>query len=267
MVMDTIKMPPSHPRDEAFGYSCHRCLRCCHHKKIQLNPYEVVRLARNRGLTTGEFRAAWTDAGAGLVLRQTESGACVFLGREGCTVHPDRPLACRLYPLGRHLRADAGEAFFHLEPHPRSRGQFTGAGTIAEFLTSQDAHVFIETFDDYFAWLCAACRRVHEAGDSEDFTAADVEAAIELLDMDAMIARHCAAAELAEPTDVEARRELHLAILYQQLDGERREDRTVAVSVLVAAICLLGISLGISAATRGEPADPVAKVPAARNAL
>ena len=30
------------------------------------------------------------------VLKQTESGACVFLGAEGCMVHPDRPLVCRL---------------------------------------------------------------------------------------------------------------------------------------------------------------------------
>jgi len=229
--MATNETRSSHGRDEVFGYLCRRCLKCCHHKNIQLNPYEVARLARNRGLTTGEFRAAWTDQRAGLVLRQTESGACVFLGNEGCTVHPDRPLVCRLYPLARHVRADC---------------------TIGEFLASQDAPAFIEASDDYFRWLCAARRFVNQAGESEHFTAADAEAAIELLDMDTMVARHCAAPEIAESLDADARRALHLRFLYQQLHDERREGRSVAISVLAAAICLLGISLGVSGTSVGE---------------
>ena len=57
------------PRAETFGYVCHRCMKCCHHKRIQLNPYEVARLARNRGMTTGEFRAVCTEDGAGLAAR------------------------------------------------------------------------------------------------------------------------------------------------------------------------------------------------------
>ena len=79
-------------RQERFRYVCHQCLRCCHDKKIQLNPYEVARLARNRGQTTTQFRAEWTVDGAGTVLQQTETGACVFLGAGGCMVHADRPL-------------------------------------------------------------------------------------------------------------------------------------------------------------------------------
>jgi Fe-S-cluster containining protein len=99
--MDRIPPTLSDPRAEAFGYVCHRCLKCCQHKLIQLNPYEIARLARNRGMTTSEFRSAWTMDGVGLYLAQTKSGTCVFLGGDGCTVHPDRPLVCRLYPLGR----------------------------------------------------------------------------------------------------------------------------------------------------------------------
>jgi Fe-S-cluster containining protein len=262
--MATSETRSSHGREEVFGYLCRRCLKCCHHKNIQLNPYEVARLARNRGLTTDEFRAAFTDQRAGLALRQTQSGACMFLGKEGCTVHPDRPLVCRLYPLGRHVRADENEAFFHLQPHPHSHGTFTRSGTIGEFLTSQDAHPFIEASDDYFRWLCAARRYVHKAGDSEHFTAADTQAAVEFLDIDTMIARHCAAPEIAEPIDADARRALHLRLLYQQLHDE---GRSVAMSVLVAAICLLGISLGVSGTPLGEPAGPAANSPADQNSI
>src|SRR5438093_11803704 len=100
--MATNETRSSHGRDEVFGYLCRRCLKCCHHKNIQLNPYEVARIARNPGLTTGEFPAPWTDQRAGLVLRQPERGAGVLIGNEACTVTPDRPLVCALYRLARH---------------------------------------------------------------------------------------------------------------------------------------------------------------------
>src|ERR1700752_4896509 len=99
------------PQSQVFGYKCHRCMRCCYDKRIQINPYESARLARNLGQTTTEFRSAWTEDGAGTVLKQTDTGACIFLGNDGCTVHPDRPLVCRLYPLGRRVRADGSESF------------------------------------------------------------------------------------------------------------------------------------------------------------
>ena len=67
-----------------------------------------------------------------------------------------------------------------------------------------------------------------------------------------MVARHCAAPEIAESLDADARRALHLRFLYQQLHDERREGRSVAISVLAAAICLLGISLGVSGTSVGE---------------
>lgn len=223
MVRDGAKAHAS-PRQEAFGYVCRRCLKCCHHKRIQLNPYEVARLARNHGLTTTEFRAAWTEDGGGLVLRQTETGACVFLGSEGCTVHPDRPLVCRLYPLGRHVRADGSESFSHVEPHPQSRGEYTNRGTIADFLEEQGAGPFMDAADRYFFWLCDAQRHLADVGDPDAANAFEEgeEIARELLDMDAAVARYCAATGIAEPTGIEARKQLHLTILYQQLESNRR---------------------------------------------
>jgi Fe-S-cluster containining protein len=229
MVMDSIETPTSNPRSETFGYVCHRCLKCCHHKRIQLNPYEVARLARNRGVTTSELHTAYTADGAGLYLAQTESGACVFLGSEGCTVHPDRPLACRLYPLGRHTTVDGQEWFSHSETHPQSHGEFTHSGTIADFLLAQGADPYLRAVDDYYSWLCAACENLHEASDGETVNLSEQHVAIarDLLDMDAAIARHCAATELAEPTDIEARRKLHLTILHRQLEqnGGRHHEQ------------------------------------------
>jgi Fe-S-cluster containining protein len=97
-------------RDSPFSYDCHACRRCCHDKVIRLNPYEVARLAQNRGISTTVFLAQYTGA-QGTVLKQVDHGACVFLTPEGCGVHADRPLVCRLYPLGRHVTSERGEDF------------------------------------------------------------------------------------------------------------------------------------------------------------
>jgi hypothetical protein len=60
-----LAAPDGNPRAKAFGYLCGRCMRCCYHKGIQVNPYEVARLARRLGQTTTEFCATWTRDGAG----------------------------------------------------------------------------------------------------------------------------------------------------------------------------------------------------------
>src|SRR5262245_23039972 len=153
-------------RSAPFGYVCRRCSRCCQDKQIQVNPYEVARLARAKGQSTSAFRADWTIDGRGTTLRWTEDGACVFLGPHGCEVHGDRPLVCRLYPLGRHVRSDGGEYFTTLEGHPQSAGQFTGDGTIAEYLSAQGAQPFMDAADAYFRWLCVAHERLAGLADN-----------------------------------------------------------------------------------------------------
>src|SRR5215216_2746671 len=200
--MDVRLMPPfrdqpaeldSPPRLEAFGYICRRCSRCCHHKDIQVNPYEIARLARQRGQTTTEFRAAWTREGSGAMLKQTEAGACVFLGENGCTVHPDRPLVCRLYPLGRHLLSDGTEWFSHIEPHPQSAGERTKRGTIAEYIDKQEAAPFLIAADAYFSWLCAAsdCLGGERVATGSEPAPEDAQSASDLMDLDAAVADHC----------------------------------------------------------------------------
>jgi hypothetical protein len=135
-------------RATRFSYGCGRCGRCCHGKGISLNPYEVLRLARNRGLTTTEFIARFTDTG-GTRLAKRSDGACVFLTSEGCGVRPDRPLVCRIYPLARHVSPEGEETFFELEPHPQSAGRYGESGTVGEYLESNGAEPFIRAVDRY----------------------------------------------------------------------------------------------------------------------
>lgn len=220
--------PPEDPRQEAFGFTCARCLRCCYHKRIQLNPYEVARLARQVGVSTTVFRAEFTREGAGNALNQTEIGACVFLGSEGCMIHPDRPLVCRLYPLGREVVNNGEESYVHLTPHPQSEGTLSKDGTIARYLEEQGAAPFLRAADAYFYWRCHAIGQLQALKTDPEADACDAEvataSAFRLLDMDVAIAEYCADLGIVPPDDIEARHALHMEILDRQLAIAAGED-------------------------------------------
>jgi Fe-S-cluster containining protein len=203
-----------------FGYVCRRCSRCCWHKHIQLNPYEVARLAQAKGQSTGDFRAASTIDGCGTALQQKEDGSCVFLGPQGCEVHADRPLVCRLYPLAHHVRSDGSEYYTTLEGHPQSEGELTNRGTVTDYVVAQGATPFMDAADGYFRWLCHAYDRLGLDLNSLTSDPREDGSDVDLLDMDSTIARHCAATGEAEPTDLEDRLQLHLRVLYNIIDLE-----------------------------------------------
>jgi Fe-S-cluster containining protein len=139
-------------RDAAFSFRCHACKRCCRNKTIQVNPYELARLSRGLGLPVADVVERYTDGG--VHLRQREDGNCVFLGAAGCSVHGDRPLVCRLYPLGRIVGPD-GEEFVDVAPHPQTAGAWGTDGTIADYLDQQGALPCLELADAYFGLFLA----------------------------------------------------------------------------------------------------------------
>lgn len=139
-------------RAQPFGYVCARCSRCCRGNRIQLNPYEAARLARRLGIGTREFRMRHTIEARGAELSREADGTCVLLGPYGCTVHADRPLVCRLYPLGRKVSAEGTESFHRLDGHPESDGRFDGHGTVGDYLEAQGAVPYMRAADAYFDW-------------------------------------------------------------------------------------------------------------------
>jgi hypothetical protein len=96
--------------ESRFRFHCHPGLacfnRCCREAAVILSPYDILRLSRNLGLSTGEFLRRHTrradEEGSFLPLvlvKPTRTGGCPFLGAAGCTVYGDRPAACRLFPV------------------------------------------------------------------------------------------------------------------------------------------------------------------------
>jgi hypothetical protein len=119
-----------------FQFKCHpgvSCFtQCCRGISIMLTPYDIIRLKTLLGLPSDEFLAIYTEPHLlektdlpMVTLKQLDDGqqSCPFVRDDGCIVYPDRPTACRYYPLGvatlQHKEGadDDGFFFFVNEPH------------------------------------------------------------------------------------------------------------------------------------------------------
>ena len=202
-------------RTEPFGYICRSCSQCCPRKYIRVNPYEVARMARFLQISTTQFRDFYTEQN-GAILKRNDSDTCVFLGDGGCGIYPERPLVCRLYPLGRQVAADGTEEWEHADRPAQSQGTCTSDGTIADWVASQGAQPFLDAADAYADWVRTAYNAMYQDSDHASRT----ELAANLLDMDIAIAIYCSSRQIEEPTDLEERLKMHLRLLYLTLGGE-----------------------------------------------
>ncbi|MBI4965657.1 MAG: YkgJ family cysteine cluster protein [Desulfomonile tiedjei] len=100
--------------DDTFCFACGphvSCFtECCGKLELLLTPYDVLRLSRRIGISSGEFLDEYavirwkTGHGFPEVLMKMDPATdkrCPFVTPQGCSVYEDRPGACRIYPLGR----------------------------------------------------------------------------------------------------------------------------------------------------------------------
>ncbi len=124
--------PRLSPADE-FTFACHKgvaCFNsCCSDVNIFLTPYDIVRLRRALGISSGEFLKKYTLMPSGenldypvvqLKMDEDAKKTCPFVTDQGCRVYADRPWPCRMYPLGLASSEDEGkedgnEFYFVLE--------------------------------------------------------------------------------------------------------------------------------------------------------
>jgi len=219
-------LPVVRESDSPFSYQCNSCCRCCYGRRIQVNPYELARLARNLGITTTDVIARFTISD-GTALQSRADSACVFLGPAGCTVHSDRPLVCRLYPLGRIVREDGSAIFIDQAPHPQTEGVYGEDGTVRAFLESQGVAPYLAASDRYYALYRRLMTPDSSAGDhgsAPDVRSGDGEATIADIDprafIDADLALQLDAGEAAfAPMDAAELMERHIAIIERWLNG------------------------------------------------
>jgi len=70
---------------------CNGCRACCLHDMIPLMP------ERGDLIWTYEHEVIATATGPAAVLQCGETGECIYLGRDGCTIHDRAPAICRAF--------------------------------------------------------------------------------------------------------------------------------------------------------------------------
>ena len=139
--------------------TCSRSGTCCFGKAVMLNPWELLSFSIEKKVTQREFRDLYCDFGG---IRLTFNGkedkkgqkACSqYIENKGCGVHLGRPLACRLYPLGRQIQFDKAHYIYEGNQFPC----LTDCAevlelpklSVGEYLKGQGANPFEKAQDEY----------------------------------------------------------------------------------------------------------------------
>ena len=145
--------------EDKLPLTCSRRGTCCHGNLVMLNPWELVSLAREKKMTPREFRDLYCEFG-GIRLRFNgkagwkEKQACSqYIDNVGCSVHLGRPLACRLFPLGRQIQSEAVQYMYQGTEFPCLEGcpEVSGLAhlTVGEYLKGQMTEKFEKAQDKY----------------------------------------------------------------------------------------------------------------------
>ena len=153
MIVTKLKLSDSLP------LTCSRTGTCCHGKTVHVNPWELATIAKAKKLSTQDFVNQFCDWGGiklkfeGAVGYKNQNSCSQYIEDFGCSVHEGRPLACRLYPLGRQIQNQQvhyiheGKEFPCLEGCPvvTDLPKFT----VEEYLQDQSTKTFEKGQDNY----------------------------------------------------------------------------------------------------------------------
>ena len=139
--------------------TCTRTGTCCHGNQVFLNPWELARLAHEKGISAADFRNNYCDDGGillrfnGKVDKRGKSACSQYIDNFGCSVHVVRPLACRLFPLGRQIQHGKAEYIFQGEQFPCLNGCEAVVElphlSVEEYLKGQETDAFEKAQDAY----------------------------------------------------------------------------------------------------------------------
>ncbi len=122
-----------------FRFACHPkvpCFtECCRDLRLQLTPYDIIRMKNQLGMTSGDFLEEYAEIRpeeqgtlpmAYLRMANNERKTCPFVSPPGCRIYEGRPSACRIYPVARasrvHPTHDAVQEHYYLLREEHCRG-------------------------------------------------------------------------------------------------------------------------------------------------
>jgi Fe-S-cluster containining protein len=151
----TVLTPENNFRFECRpGFDCFT--RCCRNITIVLTPYDVLRMKNALNISSGDFLADYTmsmigDTGLPVVLlkmKDDDEKNCPFVTNRGCTIYPDRPWSCRIYPLqpeSSKITEKAGKQYYSVMDVPFCLGlEADKSLTLAKWIEEQGVSVYQE---------------------------------------------------------------------------------------------------------------------------
>ncbi len=127
---------------------------CTNSAPIILNPHEIALICRETGMSYEDLLDT-VDTGRAkgfpLVMLPRDP-ACHFFSGRGCRIYHARPLACRLYPLGRVF--DHGQSHLVLPELNVCSGFSSSSGhTVADYLRDQDTALHMDMADRWIEFV------------------------------------------------------------------------------------------------------------------
>jgi Fe-S-cluster containining protein len=200
-------------KESLFSFKCQVCGVCCTNKAIRIAPYEALRLARHLKITTTEVYRTYTEED-GAILRNKPDGTCIFLNSRGCGVHPDRPLVCRLFPLGQIIDGEGEPRYASMPLHPDCLGLFDTDGTVDSYLEAQGTRPYFH-YDHIYSSIH---RKIGEKV-SPPHPPGAPKLLSSWLDIDGAVASYCRAKRKPVPQGIEETISLHIRLLEGAVAG------------------------------------------------
>ncbi|CAM1364931.1 conserved protein of unknown function [Tenacibaculum soleae] len=139
--------------------TCSRSGTCCFGKDVMLNPWELFRFSNEKKVTVKEFRDLYTEYGGIQLLfdgkqdKKGQKSCSQYIENSGCSVHLGRPLACRLYPLGRQVQFNKAHYIYEGKQFPCLNDCAEVLElpklSVEDYLKGQKANKFEKALDEY----------------------------------------------------------------------------------------------------------------------
>lgn len=146
-------------KTDKLPLTCSRKGTCCFGKAVFINPFELSHLANAKNTTISNFINENCEPG-GIQLKfdgsKDKNGqlACsLYVDNFGCSIHTGRPLACRLYPIGRQIQNNKHQYIFEGKTFPCLTDCKEVLNlpqlTVEEYLNGQETELFENAQDGY----------------------------------------------------------------------------------------------------------------------
>lgn len=145
--------------NDVLPLTCSRSGTCCFGKDVMLNPWELLSFSKEKKITSREFRDLYCEFGGiklsfnGQLDNKGQHACSQYIDNAGCSVHLGRPLACRLYPLGRQIQFNKTHYIYEGNKFPC----LTDCAevlelpklSVGEYLEGQETEQFEKAQDEY----------------------------------------------------------------------------------------------------------------------